>query len=248
MIIVVSGKLGSGKSYETVRMMCDHLIRGGAVRTNISLDYLQISKGLARTLHSWQVGTLSATDDPKLIPTGDHRGSRHQRKTMVVLDEALNWFASKDARSDLNRETWGEWLRQSDKLGQDVYFIAQNFERSAKWIRELAHKMIEIIPLSDVKLLWIIPIWWLLPFFRKCYAVNVYDVRSKTRLGLSIHRYSSFYWRFYRTDETYGFVGASSAYSGNIPPPFKLSPLPLWLSIISLIATLGLLFLPSFWS
>ena len=48
----------------------------------------------------------------------------------------------------MQENSWGEWLRQSDKLGQDVWFVAQNFERAAKWIRELAQVSIEIFPFA----------------------------------------------------------------------------------------------------
>lgn len=212
-ITVISGRLGSGKSYDCVRLVRDHLANGGCVRTNIRLDYVQIGKAVGRRLSPAQIGTLSADTDPKTIPTGDRRG-RGTRRTIVLLDEALNWFQSEGSASkDTRKAAWGEWLRQSDKLGQDVWFIAQNFERAAKWIRELAQVSRECIPLRSVRFLAFVPMWWLWPPMRHCYMVSKRDVRSGTNIGYEFHRYSPKVWRLYDTSETFGFVGAESAYN-----------------------------------
>lgn len=212
MVTVISGKLGSGKSYDCVRLVRDHLAAGGCVRTNIRLDYRQIGEAVGRRLSPYQIGTLSASDDPTTIPTGDRRG-HGPRRTIVLLDEALNWFQSEGSASkDERKRAWGEWLRQSDKLGQDVWFIAQSFDRAAKWIRELAQVSRECIPLRSVRLFAFLPLVWIVPPFRKCYLVDKRDVRSGQNIGFELHRYSPSVWRLYDTSETFGFVGAASAY------------------------------------
>lgn len=225
MVTVVSGKLGSGKSFDCVRRVRDHLARGGCVRTNIRLDVSQISKAVGRRLSPAQIGVVSAEDDPTLIPTGDRRG-RGSRRTIVLLDEALNWFQSTGNTKDPRKTAWGEWLRQSDKLGQDVWFVAQNFERAAKWIRELAQVSIEIFPLKDVKIGMIFPLWLLFPPFRHMYCAKWRDVRSGMVCKLEIHRYSPDVWNLYDTSETFGFVGADSAYNSvHLWPAYRS---PLW--------------------
>lgn len=227
MITVVQGRLGSGKSYETVRAIIEHLLHGGAVRTNISLDYRAISKGFGRRLAPWQIGTLSADDNPMEIPTGDRRG-RGSRRTMVVLDEALNWFQSDTETGKSAKKTWGEWLRQSDKLGQDVIFIAQDFNRASKWIRELAAVVWDIIPTKRLRILWLIPAWIFFPPFRKGYFCKKIDLRTGSILGIEFHIYSASVYKYYDTAETYGFVGAESAYSyGSLAPPFRLPTIPI---------------------
>lgn len=232
MVTVVQGKLGSGKSYDCVRMMVEHILRGGAVRTNISLSIPQLSRAFHRRLAPWQYGVLHETDNPASIPTGDRRG-RGSRRTLVVLDEALNWFESTASKDDSRRDTWGRWLRQSDKLGQDVFFIAQNFERAAKWIRELAQVCIEMVPFRGMS--WLGIPWGRLPGLRNVYSRRVWDVRSKSVLTWSLHHYSSYYWRFYDTSETFGFQGAASAYSLGVCFPRHVSTaLPLFLVFIIL--------------
>ena len=232
MVTVISGKLGSGKSYDCVRRVRDHLAAGGCVRTNIALDVHQISKAVGRRLSSLQVGRVSADDDPTLIPTGDRRG-HGSRRTIVLLDEALNWFQSTGAGAkDSRKLSWGEWLRQSDKLGQDVWFVAQNFERAAKWIRELAQVSIEIFPLRDLKIGMVFPVWLLFPPLRNMYCAKYRDVRSGMVVKLDFHRYSSSVWDLYDTSETFGFPGAESAYNGlNLWPRYRP---PTWAFLASL--------------
>lgn len=212
MVTVVSGKLGSGKSFDVVRIIRDHVAAGGCVRTNITLDFRAIGRAVGRRLSPFQIGPLSATDDPTTIPTGDRRG-HGTRRTMVVLDEALNWFQSEGtATKDERKRAWGEWLRQSDKLGQDVWFICQNFERAGKWIRELAQVSREVVALGQVRFLAFLPMWVLFPPMRRAYMVVKRDVRSGQNIGYEFHRYSPRVWKLYDTSETFGFVGAASAY------------------------------------
>lgn len=214
----------------------EHLYAGGCVRTNISLDYKKIGKRLGRALRPWQIGGLSAGDDPKTIPTGDKRG-HGKRRTYVILDEALNWFQSEGKTKDERKVQWGEWLRQSDKLGQDVFFIAQNFERSAKWIRELAQTSIEIVPLGNVKFLWLFPLGTLVPYLKGVYARVSRDVRSGEVFQIRFFHRSKYVWDMYDTAETFGFTAVGSAYGDDLYPPFKLGARPLWLSLILLIVT-----------
>lgn len=220
MITVVSGKLGSGKSLDTVRMMCEHMRRLGAVRTNINLNTDNVKKYIGFPLRRYQFGIVTSADDPREIPRGDFRGSRRNLRCMVVLDEALNWFDSTASKDNPLKQTWGEWLRQSDKLGQDVYFIAQNFERSAKWIRELAQVNREIIAVKSIRLFGFFPIWFLIPFGSRLYVVRCYDVRSAQPLSTELHYYSPSVWNCYNTAETYGFVASNSAIPLFVPPRF----------------------------
>lgn len=241
MITVVQGRLGSGKSYEMVRCIMDHLNRGGCVRTNISLDYKEIGRALGRRLASWQIGGLSASDDPTTIPTGDRRG-RGSRRTWVVLDEALNWFAADTESGKGARKTWGEWLRQSDKLGQDVFFIAQDFSRASKWIRELAASVWDIVPTKRLRIMWFIPAWIFFPPFLRGYFVRRLDCRTASIIGIEFHIYSPGVYRYYDTSETFGFVGARSAYEyGTLAPPFRLPSAPLVISLVFLVGAVILL-------
>lgn len=210
MITIVQGRLGSGKSYYLTQEMLRHLEHGGAVRTNIALRAREYLADIGRRVPISLYGNLSVDSDPREIPTGDLRG-HGPRRCMVVLDEALNWFSGGKA-SDPRAERWGEWLRQSDKLGQDVYFVAQNFSRAAKWIRDLAQYGIEMIPLRHVH--WMGIYWFNWGAFRGVYVIRKWDVRSGYVVSVSVGKYSSLWWRYYDTAETFGFRAVGSAYDG----------------------------------
>lgn len=223
MITIVQGKVGDGKSYHMTTLIVDHLLRGGVVATNLNLDLNRIRKNFHRRLFDRQYLHISAESSPFEIPRGDFRG-RGFRRVMVVLDEALNWFASQGGAKDDRKATWGEWLRQSDKLGQDVYFIAQNFERAAKWIRELSQTLISIANLRNISL-------FKMPFgkwfhLKKLYAVSTFDVRAESLISWSLKVIEARYYQCYDTSQLWGFPASSNAYDGlAVPPAFKL---PFW--------------------
>lgn len=222
MITVVSGRLGSGKSYDMTRMICSHVRRGGIVATNMALHESAISAFVGRKLSSMQFLRVSSSDRPDMIPRGDFRGTG-SRRVLVVLDEALNWFESRGGASDDRKLSWGRWLRQSDKLGQDVYFIAQNFDRAAKWIRELAQINREVIRVRDLRILHFLPVWVLIPNGKNLYFVKSYDVRAQSVLSSELHFYNSRIYACYSTSELYDFVASSNAYSSfSVAPPFVL--------------------------
>lgn len=225
MIYVVSGKLGVGKSLHITRLSKDHLNRGGVVATNMTLYPDKISSLYHRTLKPWQYIRIDASDDPHKIPRGDFRGSSSSpRRVMVVLDEALNWFASQAGAKDDRKATWLEWLRQSDKLGQDVYFIAQNFERAAKWIRELAQVCLNVTAFKHLTFLRL-PIGHL-PCLRDLYGVSRYDVQNQVCIGWGLYNYDKRLYQCYKTAELYGFEASDNAYVGTVAPPFHLPFVP----------------------
>lgn len=218
MITVVQGRVGTGKSYEVTRRAIAHLLRGGVVATNMVLYPDRIASIYRRRLRPWQFLKLSADSDPRKIPRGDFRGSG-RRRVMVILDEALNWFESSASAKDPRRETWGVWLRQSDKLGQDVIFIAQEFARAAKWIRELAAIADDIRNFGQVRLFGMPIGKWL--HANHLYAVSHADVRTKMLMGVDFHVIAPDVYDCYSTSELYDFEASNSAYIGTVPPPYR---------------------------
>lgn len=223
MISVVSGKIGRGKSYFMTTRIVAHLLRGGVVATNMEIDLPYIRATWHRSIADWQLVRVIAEDDPKKIPRGDFRGSASARRVMVVLDEALNWFASQGGSKDDRKSTWGEWLRQSDKLGQDVFFVAQNFERAAKWLRELAQHAINIASVKDISI-FRVPIGRL-PLLRDLFTESVGDVSSQMLLAWHLHSFDKRYYKAYKTAQLYGFESSDNAYLASVPPAFRL---PFW--------------------
>lgn len=132
------------------------------------------------------------------------------------------------------KDTWGAWLRQSDKLGQHVVFIAQNFERAAKWIRELAQVAREVVSIRDFRVLRLPVGRWL--GLSSFYFVKSWDVRSSSPLGTEFHRYSPRVWRCYDTAALYGFDASGNAYDGiALYPRWNPSRFPLFVSVLALL-------------
>lgn len=228
MITIVQGLVGDGKSYHVAKLVVDHLLAGGVVATNMTLHLDRISRNFSRRVNARQYIRIAAADSPFEIPRGDFRG-RGRRRVMVVLDEALNWFASSSGAKDERKATWGEWLRQSDKLGQDVFFIAQAFDRAAKWIRELSQVLISIKNLRNATLLHIPLGKWF--GFRRIYAATKVDVRAGVVCGWGVYLIESRVWECYETAELYGFPASGNAYEGLVvPPAFRLPVWPLVLA------------------
>ena len=58
---------------------------------------------------------------PTDLPSGDRRG-HGKRRVMIVIDEALSWFGiADDPKRDPRKAVWADWLRHSDKVGQDIF-------------------------------------------------------------------------------------------------------------------------------
>lgn len=134
MITIISGRLGCGKSYLAVKMMQEHLHKGGIVATNIRLKNMS-DRLLGRVIH------IDGNCHPTDLPSGDRRG-HGKRRVMIVIDEALSWFGiADDHKNDPRKSVWGDWLRHSDKLGQDIFLISQDWAQTVKWIRVLSQRV-----------------------------------------------------------------------------------------------------------
>lgn len=208
MICVVEGAVGAGKTYWVVDQLARHLRNGGIVATNLVLHLDPLRRLTGRRLSGGQLLTVSAESSPFDIPRGDFRG-HGSRRVLVVLDEALNWFPS-GRTTEGNASAWPVWLRQSDKLGQDVYFIAQRFDRAAKWLRELAQLCVSIKNFGQIRFLGVA--WGRYLGLSKLSGWCRYDLGIQQRTGWGLYILNSLVWDCYETSTLYGFPASSNAY------------------------------------
>lgn len=209
MIYVVVGKLGGGKSLTCAYLGACHVKKNLILVSNCDYKLEGFRVFTGRNIRRGQLIHINGDDDPSKIPTGDNRGTKNQRKVMIVIDEALNWFSSSGSVNDPRKAKWGEWLRQSDKLGQDVYLIAQQFNLLAKWIRDLAHTIIFCQDLQHNRL------WNVLPYpypLSRCIAATKYQVATKERTGLTIFAKRKELFYLYDTAQMFGAL----AYEQNL--------------------------------
>lgn len=230
MITVVEGAVGAGKTYWVVDQVSKHLRAGGIVATNLQLRLPELRRLTGRRLSGGQLLQVSAESSPFDIPRGDLRG-HGGRKVLVVLDEALNWFPSGKSATD-GGSPWPVWLRQSDKLGQDVYFIAQRFDRAAKWLRELAQLCVSVKNFGQIRFAGI-PVGLLLGL-RRLSGWCRYDLGLQQRIGWGVYVLRPAVWNCYETATLYGFPASDNAYeqSTGVWPPHRQNPVPLSLALL----------------
>lgn len=223
MIYVVSGKLGGGKSLYCAYIAALHMSKGYIVASNCHYDLEKMSFLVGRHISPCQLMSIGLLENPSEIPMGDPRGQNGQRKVMVIIDEALNWFSSNGTGLDSRKQVWGEWLRQSDKMGQDVYLIAQHLPLLAKWIRDLAHTLIFCQDLRHNKL------WHLFPYpppLNNCIAASYHIIATQEWYRSVLIRKRKSVFGLYKTAEMFGAIDLTqykSAYAGlAIFPPSKL--------------------------
>lgn len=182
MVYGVCGRLGGGKSFTCVYLMLQALKMGHFVTSNIRLkdEYLKSHHiNASRYTYLEDFGGI----DPWTLRKGDLRGSGGRVRSMIVIDEAGEWLDSyADARQKGTQlSDIASWLRQSDKLGQDVYFIVQFETLLHNRLRSIVHKWLICKDLSKFK----IPVIGLrLPVLMRDFIVcTEFDGRSKDYVG-----------------------------------------------------------------
>lgn len=211
MVYGVVGKLGGGKSLSCVYLMLKALNRGDRVTSNIKLkdDYLQkhrINASKYRYIDDF------ADVDPWTLPKGDLRGSGGRLRSMIVIDEAGEWLDSySDARHKGQLSDVASWLRQSDKLGQDVFFIVQFENLLHTRLRSIVHRWLVCMDLQKLR----IPVInfglpWPLNSFVIC---TEFDGRSKEYNGRIWIPKSKQIFEAYDTAAFFGLSWASSSKS-----------------------------------
>lgn len=152
MVYGVVGKLGGGKSLSCVYLMLKALGRGDKVTSNIKLkdDYLKKHRiNASRYVYIEDFAGINPWDFPK----GSLRGSGGKQRSMIVIDEAGEWLDSySDARHKGQLSDVASWLRQSDKLGQDVFFIVQFETLLHARLRQIVHRWLVCMDLKKIRI------------------------------------------------------------------------------------------------
>ncbi len=176
MVYAVTGKLGGGKSLTCVHLMLNALRAGHYVTSNIKLKDEYLKKWSINASRYTFIEDF-ATVDPWTLRGGDLRGSGGNCRSMIVIDEAGEWLDSySDARHKGQLSDVASWLRQSDKLGQDVYFIVQFENLLHNRLRSIVHFWIICKDLQKIRLPFI-P--FSLPILRHFVCASYFDGRSK---------------------------------------------------------------------
>lgn len=138
MIICYEGTPGSGKSYDAVKKILDNLRRGRKVYTNIDGMGDSAKREYIIKLIGFDDITLSTNliyfdrNDEELFHFWEHM----EPGSIMVLDEAQNYFSNRDWQSDKNK-AFSKWASTHRHYGYDVVLITQDFEKIDSHVRTL---------------------------------------------------------------------------------------------------------------
>jgi adenosyl cobinamide kinase/adenosyl cobinamide phosphate guanylyltransferase len=210
-ISLVTGPLGTGKSFYAIRKAVDSLESGKVVITNfpMSPDWTDrvvdrhpvrwVIPGRRRKLKAkWRASTMVVPDIATLVRirlkgVGEGRG-------VVILDEVHRWMNSRTWK-DEDRLKIVEWFSLSRKLGFDVYLITQDSKNVDRQVRDLFEYHIQLANIKRFKVLGIpvMPFNLFLAIWqwhgagkaivkRECYRLNwtksLYDTMGVSAFGL----------------------------------------------------------------
>jgi len=164
MIECITGYLGGGKSYYACARILKHVSNGGVVYTNLAMRKenwvsSQYGKqcGYVRSLehmYGWeyqegQINVLSEDDAPKMHDIV--KGGNARINTLIVLDEALEFFDSEDRQTAVKE--FFSFLRHTRKFKMDLLFISQVFAQMNKKLRDQCQFIHKCTDMKTVKLL-----------------------------------------------------------------------------------------------
>ncbi len=138
MIICYEGTPGSGKSYDAVKKILDNLARGRKVYTNIDGMGDSAKREYMCKLLGFDDITISTNliwfdrNNENLFNFWEHM----EQGSLMVLDEAQNYFSNRDWQSDKNK-AFSKWASTHRHYGFDVVLITQDYEKIDSHVRTL---------------------------------------------------------------------------------------------------------------
>lgn len=197
MIRYVTGTLGAGKTFHSVRLGIDHLRRGGTVVTNVECCPDVIFRRIAC---KW--GVLCRPDqlrvfDPEKTPAWESEipWGEAEGVVLVILDEAQLFYGSRDwATTAAQSKRLLSFLTQSRKAGVDVIWITQDAGNVDKQFRVLAEWELNIVNIRHLPLGWL----GLVPL--NMYCVKHISARVQIVVKKEWFPYAAYVKGAYRTD------------------------------------------------
>jgi hypothetical protein len=197
MIRFVTGTLGAGKTFHSVRLAMLHCARGGTVVTNVDCNHARFARMVAL-----KHGVLMSPDqlrvfDPEItpdweqsIPWGEAEGV-----VLVIIDEAHLFYNARDWKDTQQRnKRLLSFLTQSRKCGVDVVWITQEGGNVDRQFRVLAEWELAIVNVKHL------PLGWLGVFPINCYVVKHISAKAQVVVRRDWYRYETYIKGSYRTD------------------------------------------------
>lgn len=214
MITAVTGKIGGGKTLSSVSAMINHLSKGGIVCTNIKINLEQVARWKNINLQFLQDRYIYIEDcstcNPHEFPHGDLRG-KGKRRVLLVIDESAEFFSSLALDNKERLQLWYSWLRHSDKIGTDVFFIVQDFSQLNKQGRLLSQRTTYCYDMAKFRfpIIYCNPFWWTWSFIR----IATYDTTTREVIQVDWLKKNKNLFNCYDTADMFGlsyFTDSSS--------------------------------------
>lgn len=131
----MTGKKGTGKSKNTVRLARDrYLRRGRMVATNLDIDLKAMFGSRSRYTYI-RVPDKPTAFDLEACGHGNHGSKDEDTAGMMALDEMGTWLNTRTF-GDKDRAATLDYLAHARKHGWDCYYIMQNVVQVDKQLRE----------------------------------------------------------------------------------------------------------------
>lgn len=159
MITLNSGTPGSGKSYDTSRVIYEYLEQGKTVISNYEV---YVDKVVPKK--NTKVGTFILCENKEINVINlvwyalthhvNVNGKIAENQALIVIDEAQNLFNARDWKNP-NRHLWIEFFTQHRKLGYDIILTSQSADFIDKQIRgciqvEMKHRRVSNYGFSGI--------------------------------------------------------------------------------------------------
>lgn len=129
-----TGKKGTGKSKNVIRMARDYLLEGRMVASNLEI-YLEPMFGAHSKITYIRVPDKPSAFDLEAAGRGNKDAYNPDKDGMLALDEMGVWFNTRSF-ADKGRASVLEFLAHARKYGWDCYYLMQNISQVDKQLRE----------------------------------------------------------------------------------------------------------------
>ncbi len=136
----ITGKLGSGKSLNSVSRIKDRLHKGLPVATNLDINLLTMLGRDKKNTRLYRLPDKPTVQD--FISIGIGNSTYDESKNgLIVLDECGTWFNSR-TWNDKSRQEIIDWFLHARKRGWDIDFLIQNISLVDKQAREALGELV----------------------------------------------------------------------------------------------------------
>ncbi|RZM76427.1 hypothetical protein C3B51_17840 [Pseudoalteromonas rubra] len=136
----ITGKLGSGKSLNSVSRIKDRLMKGLPVATNLDINLVPMLGRDKKNTRLYRLPDKPSVEDFINIGIGNHSYDE-SKNGLIVLDECGTWFNSR-TWNDKSRQEIIDWFLHARKRGWDIDFLIQNISLVDKQAREALGELV----------------------------------------------------------------------------------------------------------